>query len=167
MRHAHALALLLRGEFDLAESELAVARQHDALHMGLRAHQALLLLLYRQVSTRHAGLSIGPAGEVLALAALGRSGEARLALAALQAAWVGRYLPPYQLAMAELRLGCTDAALALLERAVHERDPNALCLPVDPAFDCLHGQPRFDALVQRVRRRAVERSAATPPDAAG
>jgi len=206
VRHAHALALMLRGEFDLAESELAVARQHDALHLGLRAHQALLLLyqrrwhdaedtlqalldlspdnvlglsllaythlcrgeaaaalaLYRQVSTRHAGLSIGPVGEVQALAALGRPVEARCALSALQTAWVGRYLPPYQLAMAELSLGNADEALALLERAVRECDPNALCLPVDPAFDGLRGQPRFDALVQRVRGAGDKRVVPEP-----
>lgn len=208
VRHAHALALMMRGEFALAEAELAVARQHDALHLGLRAHQALLLLyrrrwddaedvlqalldmapdnvlamsllayvrlcqgdataalaLYQQVGAQHASLSIGPAGQVWAWAALGRGPQARRALQALQRAWVGRYLPPYQLAMAELRLGQADATLAMLERAVQERDPNALCLLVDPAFDSLHGQPRFAALLRRVHGDGV--SAYVPARAA-
>lgn len=199
VRHAHAMALMMRGEFAMAEAELAVARQHDALHLGLRAHQALLLLyrrrwddaedtlqalldlapdnvlgmsllayvrlcqgdaqaalaMYRQVSARHASLSIGPAGEIWSLAALGCTDEARRALHDLQRAWVGRYLPPYQLAMSELGLGDVEAALALLERAVHERDPNALCLLVDPAFDSLHGQPRFAALLRQVHGESV------------
>ena len=194
VRHAHALALMMRGEFDLADAELAVARQHDALHLGLRAHQALLLLyrrrwddaedvlqalldmapdnvlgmslmayvrlcqgdaeaalrVYQQVSARHTSLSIGPAGQVWSLAAMGCTAQARHELEALQRAWVGRYLPPYQLAMAELRLGEPGPALSLLERAVHERDPNALCLRVDPAFDSLHGEPRFAALLRQV-----------------
>jgi tetratricopeptide (TPR) repeat protein len=210
VRHAHALALMMRGEFDLADAELAVARQHDALHLGLRAHQALLLLyrrrwddaedvlqalldmapdnvlgmsllayvrlcqgdavaalaLYRQVSAKHASLSIGAAGQVWALAALGRTDQARRELQALQRAWADRYLPPYQLAMAEVRLGAPEVALTLLERAVHERDPNALCLLVDPAFDCLHGQPRFAALLRQVHGDAVSRVAALPPGAA-
>jgi tetratricopeptide (TPR) repeat protein len=206
VRHAHALALMMRAEFDLADAELAVARQHDALHLGLRAHQALLLLyrrrwddaedvlqalldmapdnilgmsllayvrlchgdaeaalaLYRQVSARHASLSIGPVGEVWSLAALGRKAEARRQLQALQLAWVARYLPPYQLAMAELHLGELDAALGLLERAVHERDPNALCLLVDPAFDNLHREPRFAALLRQVHGVVLNPAALRP-----
>lgn len=210
VRHAHAYALMMRGEFALAEAELAVARQHDAQHLGLRAHQALLLLyrrrwddaedalqalldmaphnvlamsllayvrlcqgdaaaalaLYRQVSARHASLSIGAAGQVWSLAALGHAEEARREMQALQRAWAGRYLPPYQLAMAELHLGDPDAALALLERAVHERDPNALCLRVDPAFDSLHGQPRFAALLRQVHGAAVSAAGRQPGAAA-
>lgn len=209
VRHAHALALMMRGQFDAADAELAVARQLDALHLGLRAHQALLLLYrrrwddaedvlqalldmapdnvlgmsllayvrlcqgdaaaalaqYGQVSARHTALSIGPAGQVWSLAALGRHLDARRALQALQRDWTGRYLPPYQLAMAELHPGDPGAALALLERAVHERDPNALCLQVDPAFDSLHGQPRFAALLLQVHGAVLSR-AARRPDAA-
>ena len=84
---------------------------------------------------------------------------ARRSLRDLQQAWVGRYLPPYQLAMAELWLDEPVAALALLERAVHERDPNALCLFVDPAFDRLHGQARFAALVLQVHGPGVSMGA--------
>jgi hypothetical protein len=52
--------------------------------------------------------------------------------------------------MAQARLGETAAALGLLQRAVDERDPNALCLPVDPVFDGLRGEPAFMRLRQRV-----------------
>jgi hypothetical protein len=87
---------------------------------------------------------------VWALAALGRSADARQALHKVQQGWAGRYLSPYQLAMAELRLGDTGAALQLLQRAVAERDPNALCLPVDPAFDGIKLLPAFVALRRQV-----------------
>ncbi len=198
-RHAYALSLMMRGEFDRAEAELALARELEPLHLGLRAHLALLhlyrrqwdaaedvlaalldmsadnvlgmsllayvalcrgdagvaLVLYRQVSQKHPQLSIGPVGLAQALAALGDATEARSTLHKLQQDAGARYLSPYQLAMAELRLNDEQAALTLLERAVHERDPNALCLPVDPAFDALHARPRFAALVQRVLGGAV------------
>jgi tetratricopeptide (TPR) repeat protein len=194
VHHAHALSLMMRADFDGADTELACARQHDPLHLGLRAHQALLhlyrrqwtaaatalralldmsadnvlgmsllayvalcqgdaasaLVQYREVAARHPGLSIGPAGTAQALAALGQHRAARQAADALVNDWSGRYLSPYQLAMVEVRLGQPAVALGLLRRAVDERDPNALCLPVDPAFDSLHGQPDFEPLRQRV-----------------
>lgn len=194
VRHSLAMSLMMRGEFDAAAAELAVAHELDPLHLGLRAHRALLALyrrdwdaaevglrglldmsadnvlgmsllayvalcrgraqaalpMYEAVAERHPQLSIGPAGVVWARADLAQHQRARTALQAMVQAWSGRYLSPYQLAMAELRLGATDAAMALLERAVAERDPNALCLPVDPAFDSLRELPRFEALRRHV-----------------
>ena len=130
---------------------------------------------YAAVAQRHPQLSIGPLGVIWAQAALGQHGQghdqARQDFTKLVQAWPGRYLSPYQLAMTELRLGDRPAALTLLERAVHERDPNALCLPVDPAFDSLHPEPRFQALRRLVlnlgdvaKDDAV--AAAAPPTAA-
>lgn len=191
VQHALAFSLMLRGEFDTAAAALAAARRADPLHLGQRAHQALLWLYqrdwdraedtlqalldlssdnvlgrsllayvalcrgdaeaalaqYTQVAALHPRLSIGPCGRVWALATLGGSAEARKELAVLQRHWSdGRYLSPYQLAMAECWLGDRAAALALLQRAVQERDPNALCLSVDPAFDELAVEPAFQAL---------------------
>ena len=62
----------------------------------------------------------------------------------------GRYLPPYQLAMVEAARGRRDEAISLLTRAIDERDPNAVCLPVDPCFDPIATDDRLQALVQRV-----------------
>jgi tetratricopeptide (TPR) repeat protein len=191
VQHALAFSLMLRGEFDTAATALAAAHRIEPLHLGQRAHQALLWLYqrewdraedtlqalldlsadnvlglsllayvslcrgdaeaalaqYTQVAALHPGLSIGACGRVWALATLGRTGQARQDLAALHRHWAdGRYLSPYQLAMAECRLGDRQAALGLLQRAVQERDPNALCLPVDPAFADLAGEPAFQAL---------------------
>jgi tetratricopeptide (TPR) repeat protein len=197
VRHSHAMALMMRGDFADAQNELTTARRFDPLNLGLRAHLGLLALyqrqwaqaesslqelldmapdnvlglsllayvalcrgdaaqalaLYQQVSALHPALSIGRVGEVLALAALARVPEARQRLRALHKrfARAGRaYLSPYQLAMAEIWLGHADPALDLLQQAVQERDPNALCLPVDPAFDALAAVPRFVALRAQV-----------------
>ena len=194
VRHALALSLMMRGDFDAAAQELAVALQIDPLHLGLRAHNALLALYRRQwdeaedclqalldlshdnvlgmsllayvalcqgdgegalaqygrVAALHPQLSIGACGQVWAQAALGRAAQARQALLRVQQDWADRYLSPYQLAMAEMFLGDADAALRQLQLAVAERDPNALCLPVDPAFDRLRDLPAFAALRRQV-----------------
>lgn len=194
VRHALALSLMMRGDFGSAAQELAVALQIDPLHLGLRAHNALLALYRRQwdeaedslqalldlspdnvlgmsllayvalcqgdgegalaqygrVAALHPQLSIGACGQVWSQAVLGRSTPARQALLRLQQDWSGRYLSPYQVAMAEMFLGDAEAALLQLQRAVAERDPNALCLPVDPAFDPLRDLPAFAALRRQV-----------------
>jgi Tetratricopeptide repeat len=158
--HQALLQLYLR-HWDDAEDTLQALLDLSAdnvLGMSLLASVALCrgdaasaLAQYGRVARLHAQWSIGPIGQVWALAALGRTQEARDALSSLQSLWSnGRYLSPYQLAMAECALGDETAALVLLERAVQERDANALCLPVDPAFDRLTSAPRFLALRQQV-----------------
>jgi tetratricopeptide (TPR) repeat protein len=200
VRHSQALSLMMRGDFERAEADLAVARQLDPIHLGLRAHQALLYLYrrdwpaadaalqamldmgpdnvlgmslkaycalcqgdaasalqqYQAVSRRHPQLSIGPAGEIQSMAMLGQRQTALERLEDLASHWTGRYLSPYQLAMARVRLGEPSLAIQLLRRAVVERDPNALCLPVDPAFDSLGGDPGFQALRQTVLGSRLE-----------
>jgi tetratricopeptide (TPR) repeat protein len=161
LRAHQALLALYRRQWDEAEDALQALLDLSAdnvLGMSLLAYvelcrgdAAAALAQYTQVATAHPQLSIGPCGRVWALAASGQHQEAKQALQAVQRTWSqGRYLSPYQLAMAEQLLGDSDAALALLARAVEERDPNAICLPVDPAFDGLASAPRFVAL-----RRAV------------
>ncbi len=46
--------------------------------------------------------------------------------------------------------GRADDALELLERVVADRDPAALQIGVEPAFDVLHDDPRFVALLERI-----------------
>ena len=126
---------------------------------------------YAAVAQCHPQLSIGPLGVIWARAARGQQAAARQDFAKLVQAWPGRYLSPYQLAMTELCLGDRPAALTLLERAVQERDPNALCLPVDPAFDSLHAEPQFQALRRLVLNVCdvnlnLAGGAAAPPTAA-
>ncbi len=171
-----ALLDLYRRDWDAARSGLQGLLDMSAdnvLGMSLLAYvwlcsgdAAAALQQYRAVAERHPQLSIGPAGVVWAQAALGQRAAARRALSALIKTWPGLYLSPYQLAMAELRLGEPQAALELLRRAVLERDPNALCLPVDPAFDSLHGEPAFAALRLQVLGSAVLRPGAARAAAA-
>lgn len=57
------------------------------------------------------------------------------------------------LAALSCRLGETEQALALLERAFTEREGGLAWLRVEPSFAALHGQPRFERLAARLGLR--------------
>jgi serine/threonine-protein kinase len=57
----------------------------------------------------------------------------------------------YLRALLYLSLNNKDAALRWLEQGFEERDGSNICwIKVDPLLDSLHGDPRFEALVQKV-----------------
>ena len=62
-----------------------------------------------------------------------------------------RYVAPYAIAFVYVGLGEKERAISELERAYQSGDTNYLFLiKVDPLLDDLRGQPRFEALVQKV-----------------
>ena len=61
-----------------------------------------------------------------------------------------RYVAAYDMALAWLGLGDHDRALASLETSVDDRSPRLLFLSVEPRFDPLRSNARFQALVRRV-----------------
>ena len=54
------------------------------------------------------------------------------------------------LAVAYLGLGQTDSALALLEQGAEERSPRIAFLGVDPDFDSLRSDTRFQRLITKI-----------------
>jgi len=84
------------------------------------------------------------------LAAAGRADEARQNLVELVAS--GGSSLAYLRAAVHVALRETEPALELLRVACDERDPWVVALPVDPALAPLRREPRFAALVERVRR---------------
>jgi len=60
-------------------------------------------------------------------------------------------ISPYVQAIFATRRGQPDAAFALLERAVRERDPNAMQIGHDPSFAALRDDPRWPATVALLR----------------
>jgi len=58
--------------------------------------------------------------------------------------------PTYGFAESYARLGDKDQALAWLERAYAKRLPALIYLKADPMWDPLRGDPRFEALTQRI-----------------
>ncbi len=59
----------------------------------------------------------------------------------------------YGIALTYARLGQTEQAFAWLEKAYEERDSRLISLKVDPMFDDLRSDPRFQNLIRRVGLR--------------
>jgi DNA-binding winged helix-turn-helix (wHTH) protein/TolB-like protein/Flp pilus assembly protein TadD len=92
--------------------------------------------------------SFGDVGQALALS--GRRAEALTELDRVLKLSTQRYVSAVDIASIYASLGDTENALAMLERALQERASTLGFLAQNPAFDGLHDDPRFAALVDRV-----------------
>ncbi len=64
--------------------------------------------------------------------------------------WESSRMDPLMIAGYYARAGETAPAIAWLERAFEQGRPQLLFLDVDPAWDSLRGEPRFEDLVRRI-----------------
>lgn len=85
------------------------------------------------------------------LGRVGRRDEAEGLLLQLEAAREQGYVSPVAFAMVYLGLGDVQKALDWAERAYEERRGWVVYAKVNPIFDPLRNEPRFDALVSRMR----------------
>ena len=85
-----------------------------------------------------------------ALARSGRQNEARSELEKLLKRSNERYTAPVNIAMLYIGLGERDEALKWLERGIEQREPRLVFLKVDPMFNDLRSDPRFQELLKRV-----------------
>ncbi len=85
-----------------------------------------------------------------AYARAGQREEAQKILARLSDTAKSRYIHPYSFALLYLALGDKERAIHELERTYRERAGDAFSLKADPMLDDLRGNPRFEALVQKV-----------------
>jgi TolB-like protein/DNA-binding winged helix-turn-helix (wHTH) protein/Flp pilus assembly protein TadD len=85
------------------------------------------------------------------LARIGRESEARAVIAALEAQSRERYVPPYVIALIHAGLDEREATFEWLERAYKARDVHLVFLTVDPRWDDLRDDPRFESLLRRCR----------------
>jgi tetratricopeptide (TPR) repeat protein len=83
------------------------------------------------------------------LATIGRADEARQAIDDLMARANNRYVPPYTIALIYAGLSEPDSAFEWLERAYAARDVHLVFLPVDPRWDGLRSDPRFQSIIER------------------
>ncbi len=61
-----------------------------------------------------------------------------------------RYVSPYNIAQSHARLGEKGPALEWLAKAFDERDSRMVALKVDPCFDGLRTDPKFQDLIKRI-----------------
>ncbi len=85
------------------------------------------------------------------LAAAGDTSYARQLAVELEERLNSEYVSPVELALVHIALGDKEKALDWTERAIDERRGWAAYLRVHPIVDSLRGEPRFDALVQRMK----------------
>ena len=125
-RYTLAQALELKGLIPeaTAEYQKTIAITDDAAPLGLLGH------LY---------------------AARGRKDEAQKILQQLRERREQRYIPAYYLALVYLGLGDRNQALDWLEQSYRERDGfNIGPIRIDPLLTPLHGDPRFEALAEKI-----------------
>ena len=82
----------------------------------------------------------------------GQMGEAQKVLARLREQAQSRYIAPYALAVVLTALGDKAHAIDELERGYDEGGFYIALSIVDPLFDDLRGDPRYDALAQKIAR---------------
>ena len=134
-----------------------------AMEPKFGAAQYTLGLAYEQmgltedaiVELRNARTCAGDQPAVLAAlahvhACAGETTEAAGILDELEKLSERRYVSPYWLALVHAGLGDRTRALALLDRAYAERDVWLIWLGVEPRFDSLRGEPRFQELLRGV-----------------
>ena len=85
------------------------------------------------------------------LAAAGDTSYARQLAAELEERLKSEYVSPVEQALVYIALGDKQRALGWTERAIDERRGWVAYLLVHPIVDSLRGEPRFDALVQRMK----------------
>jgi Tol biopolymer transport system component/tetratricopeptide (TPR) repeat protein/serine/threonine protein kinase len=92
-----------------------------------------------------------------AYAAAGRTQEARHVLGELEALSEKRYVSPYYRAIAYCTLGEHERAFAFLEQSFADREAWVVWTGVQPQFDALRADPRYEELVRRTKNPGVAR----------
>jgi TolB-like protein len=126
------------GHIIFSKFHLAQGRYDEALASALKAREF-------SVGNTEAISLVGQSyGE------MGRRADAEKILAELQALNARKFVPPYNIATVYLGLGQMEATLEWLERAYDVRDVHMIFLKVEPKWDPLRSNPRFESLLRRV-----------------
>ena len=136
---------------DVAPETMAITGLSALIALLSGETEAAVALYERgcEVMPEYPGCFIALAG---AMAVAGRTEEADALMARTLARFDNNLISPYVQAIFATRRGRSDAAFALLERALRECDPNTMQIAYDPSFDGLHGDPRWPALIKALRK---------------
>ena len=83
------------------------------------------------------------------MALSGHRGEAEQIIHSLIDTRKSRFIPPFTIAIVYAALGESESALLWLEKGYEARDVGMLFLPIDPKWNALRSNPRFQALLRR------------------
>jgi TolB-like protein/Flp pilus assembly protein TadD len=157
---ALATILYLARRYDEACEELSKALVIDPNHFLLHFRFGLVLqqleeharaLEEMEKSVRLSGRSTETlAGLAQLHASVGRKTEMRQVLAELEHESKTRYVSPYNVARVYGAAADRDQAVAWLEKAYDEHNPDLIELKMEPAFDSLRADPRFARLLAQV-----------------
>jgi hypothetical protein len=130
--------------------ESRVGPLHDAVRGGQGDRsQTLSNFLARVEDSQNNPYAVGYLGWACGLA--GHRAEADKALLQLKELAQQSYVPPLANGLVFLGLGQTDEVFKWLDRAYQERDCRRFpFLHIDPIFDSLRSDPRFEELLRRV-----------------
>lgn len=133
---------------DIAPETISIVGLRAAIAMFRRDAPAAVALYARlcELHPDYPGAFIALAG---AQALSGRAVEADTLVADTLLRFAGRPISPYLLAIFATRRGQADRAFALLQRALEERDPSAMQIPIDSSFADLHGDARWSEMLAR------------------
>ena len=84
------------------------------------------------------------------MAKAGKPAEARAVLDELLRLSETRYVPPYHFALVYNGLGESEKALDYLEKGIAEKDVRMVFLKVEPKWNNLRDEPRFQNLMRRM-----------------
>jgi len=154
--HALAQVYYLSRAFEKAvrqtEAALALDRNDPSVHYFLALPNDQLgryeaaRASYRKAIELSGGATLYRAGLAYSLARSGAADEARRILAELGE---DPRTAAFDIALVNLGLGQLDAAVDWLEKAYDSRDSQVIYINMDPRFDPLRGEPRFDRLIRQ------------------
>ena len=90
-------------------------------------------------------------------AVVGETVKAQEVLSQLRSSATSRYVPSYLIARIYLGLGDIDTTFELLEKARDERYGYLAYLEIEPMFDQIRSDPRYEELLRRVGLKTVRR----------
>jgi tetratricopeptide (TPR) repeat protein len=106
---------------------------------------------FERAVTAGKGAPVMKTAAVRAAALAGYRERARAGLKSLEATAATRYVSSYEIALIYAALGETEMAFEALDKAYEERSGWLAYISVEPRLDNLRADPRFNALVRRIR----------------
>lgn len=139
---AHQKTLEMDPNFVPAHTRLATAYQHKGMHEEAIAEIKKVGVLHRRERSAHLGY---------AYAVAGKTDEARKVLDQLKELAKQHYVSPFDFALLYMGLGDKDQAFEWLNKTFDENPYRLSFIKVNPRFDSLRSDPRFEDLLRRMK----------------